>query len=65
MPPEPRDRGLDDAGAILGAPAVGGDGQHLGAGLARRVSARLGKAGLAPRRDGDARAFGASVRAMP
>ena len=40
MPPSSRDRGLDDARAVLGAAAVGEDGQHLGAGLGARSLAQ-------------------------
>ena len=34
MPPSSRAAVSDDAGAVLGTPAVGGDGQNLGPGLA-------------------------------
>ena len=40
MPPKPGDRRLDDARAVLGAAAVGEDGEHLGAGLGAQSSRR-------------------------
>ena len=56
-PPERVNDGLQDAGAILGAAAIGENGQHLRAGLAPDPGSGFGKARIAPGRDRDARAF--------
>jgi hypothetical protein len=50
--------GIDDAGAILGAAAVGGNRQHFGSGLGANGLGCALEIRLAPRCDGHPRAFG-------
>src|SRR5580704_14049216 len=49
---------VDDAGAVLGAAAIGLDRQNLGAGLPRDRLGGAAERGLAARRHGNARPFG-------